>query len=170
MGELHLFADTQVSKHVHSGAPHFPSVLTILMAVFCLVSSALAKEDNGHGEEGELLFPDRKVSFPSVRAPGPSNFLLAFAKCTNVSNGGKRAECLSDADATLREDDQLCRAQLAGRRTACQAFGESRYDPDFNPANFDDPNHPRNPNLHFPLRVGNTWEYRAQTSSPRYRC
>jgi hypothetical protein len=78
-----------------------------------------------------------------------------------VSDQAERVQCVTDAKATRHEGHQLCRAQRAGRLDACQLLGEGRYDPDFNPANFDDPKRPTNPNSYFPLGVGNTWEFRG---------
>ena len=67
MGELHLFADTQVSKHVHSGAPHFPSVLTILMAVFCLVSLSIRERGRWPRNDGGGASAPRPRSLSSAR-------------------------------------------------------------------------------------------------------
>ena len=47
------------------------------------------------------------------------------------------------------------------RLDACKVLGQGRYDPDFDPALFDDPKNPTSPNPYFPLEVGNLWEYRG---------
>jgi hypothetical protein len=51
--------------------------------------------------------------------------------------------------------------EISRSLAACQSLGEARYAPDFDPANFDDPKRPTNPNPYFPRQVGNTWEYRG---------
>ncbi|MGH8476004.1 MAG: hypothetical protein ACRER2_09570 [Methylococcales bacterium] len=89
------------------------------------------------------------------------SFLVAKAKCLNVSNQGKRQECFAEARSERNKDTQLCREERDGRLDACKLLGEDRYDPDFNPANFDDPKNPTNPNPYYPLAVGYTWEYRG---------
>lgn len=61
------------------------------------------------------------------------------------------------------EGNQLCREQRDGRLDACKSLGEGRYDPDFDPALFDDPRNPTNPNPYFTLTIGNRWEYRGGT-------
>jgi hypothetical protein len=61
------------------------------------------------------------------------------------------------------EGNQLYREQRDGRLDACKSLGEGRYDPDFDPALFDDPRNPTNPNSYFTLTVGNRWEYRGGT-------
>jgi hypothetical protein len=95
-----------------------------------------------------------------------SDFWLAGANCINVSDDAQRAQCFADATAASREGQQLCRQQLRGRLDACRSLGESRYDPDFDPALFDDDfANPTNPNRYFPLGIGHLWEYRGGTES-----
>jgi hypothetical protein len=97
------------------------------------------------------------------------DFFVAKAKCINVSDQGKREQCLVEAKAARKESKQLCREQRDGRLDACQSLGEDRYDPDFDPALFGDPRNPTNPNPYFPLGIGNQWEYRggAETNTVR---
>src|SRR5262249_26824214 len=65
-----------------------------------------------------------------------------------------------DEGSTRRRPDALSGA--AGRTLdACRLLGEGRYDPPFDPALFDDPRSPTNPNPYFPLAVGDRWEYRS---------
>jgi hypothetical protein len=90
------------------------------------------------------------------------DYWTALAICTNVSDAGARGECLEDAKSSRSEANQLCREQLSGRLDACDLLGESRYDPDFAPASFEnDFTHLTNPNRYFPLGIGNRWEYRG---------
>jgi len=89
---------------------------------------------------------------------------IAEAICINLSDDAARAQCLADADAARGDGEQLCDAQLAGRRDACTALGESRYDPDFDSDLFDDDfTDLTAPNPYFPLAIGNRWEYRGGT-------
>jgi len=135
---------------------------TLAIVLFCLVSgSAFAASSNSGGvcsQTANLIF----------RACGHSiedDFFIASAKCINVSNPAKRADCFADAQASRSESRQLCEDQLAGRRDACKSLGEGRYDPDFRPALFDDPKNPTKPNPYFPLKIGNRWEYRSATQT-----
>src|SRR5262245_47053388 len=89
------------------------------------------------------------------------NFLVARAKCFNISDLEARKDCFTEAAAARKEDLQLCRQQLAWRRLACRSLGEDRYDPVVDPALFDDPKNPTKPNPYFPLDVGKKWEYRG---------
>lgn len=94
------------------------------------------------------------------------NFWVATAVCTNEKEAEDRVECQADAAATRREENALCREQLAGRLGACAELGEGRYDPSFEPAQFDrDFTRLTRPNRYFPLRIGNRWEYRSADES-----
>jgi hypothetical protein len=89
------------------------------------------------------------------------SFFVASAKCVNVSDKKDRVACFAEARTAQSDGDALCSDQLAGRRDACAALGEGRFDPNFDPALFDDPKKPSHPNPYFPLAVGNQWEYRG---------
>jgi len=90
------------------------------------------------------------------------DWLVASARCINVSEDQERAECRADATQERRDGDQLCRDQLDWRLAACGVIGEGRYDPDLEPQLFDaDFAHPTHPNRYFPLRIGNRWEYKG---------
>jgi hypothetical protein len=81
----------------------------------------------------------------------------ARAICTNLLDADERAECFADATDTLREETQLCNEQSDAREDLCKSIGEARYEPDFDPAHFDDPRAPSHPNPYFPIAVGNHW-------------
>jgi hypothetical protein len=92
------------------------------------------------------------------------DYWIAVANCINEPDAAERAECLADAAASRTEATQLCRDQLNGRLEACTLLGEDRYDPEFEPADFDkDFANLPNPNRYFPLAVGNRWQYRGGT-------
>lgn len=58
------------------------------------------------------------------------------------------------------EANQLCVAQRARRLEICEELGEARYEPDFEPVDFDDDYHRlTNPNPYFPLTIGYRWDY-----------
>lgn len=90
------------------------------------------------------------------------DYLEAKARCVQVLDAEERGECISDARDELRQHARLCREQLRARRQLCDALGEDRYDPDFDPAKFDDDfENPTAPNPHFPLGIGHRWEYQG---------
>ncbi|MGI9336199.1 MAG: hypothetical protein ACR2RL_23880, partial [Gammaproteobacteria bacterium] len=91
-------------------------------------------------------------------------WLSARASCLNVSGRGARRECLADARVERSEARSLCDDQLEARRDTCDIVGEQRYDPDFDPDNFVDPDEigvSVEPNPYLPLVPGYRWTYRA---------
>lgn len=99
--------------------------------------------------------------FAACTASVRDDALVAKAVCTNVADATKRADCTDQARADRAEALQLCAEQRATRLDACKLLGEGRYDPQIDPAAFDDPKNPTHPNPYFPIAVGNRWEYRA---------
>jgi hypothetical protein len=95
----------------------------------------------------------------ACRSEVKDDFFVAQAICINVSDDEGRRGCSGRARTARKEANKLCRRQRQGRLDACRSLGEGRYDPDFDPALYDDPRNPSNPNPFFPLRVGNRWEY-----------
>jgi hypothetical protein len=84
----------------------------------------------------------------------------AKAVCINIADAGDRADCNDDAKQEQKEALELCDEQRDARADACDALGEGRYDPSFDPRDFgDDFEHPAAPNPFFPIRVGNRWKY-----------
>lgn len=90
------------------------------------------------------------------------DYWIATAICNNISDDAGRAECEADAREGRTEDRALCKAQQSARLELCGLVGEDRYDPDFDPANFVDPDDIGDsvaPNMYFPLVPGMRWVY-----------
>lgn len=88
------------------------------------------------------------------------DFNKANAICIQVLDNGERTECVNDAKTSRKEGDQLCKEQHDARLDLCDAIGEDRYDPNFDPELFDeDFTNLTSPNPYFPLDIGNMWEY-----------
>lgn len=81
------------------------------------------------------------------------------AICLNISNASERAVCNADAADLLRETTLFCGEVDDEREALCGLIGEGRYEPDFDPAHFDDPRNPSSPNPYLPLAVGNHWTF-----------
>lgn len=88
------------------------------------------------------------------------DYFTTNALCINLSDPQARSECFADAREERGEALQLCGQQRTARRNLCAVLGEDRYDPDINPADFDDDfTNLTNPNLYYPLDIGNQWVY-----------
>lgn len=86
--------------------------------------------------------------------------LIGKATCINFEDEDDRTECVADIAEAFDEDDALCQDQFDARLAVCGKLGEARYDPDFDPANFVDPDEIGMTvavNPYFPLVVGNRW-------------
>jgi len=88
------------------------------------------------------------------------DFLTSKAKCLNLADKADRDPCLADAKDEASETGALCKEQRAARRDLCEALGEDRYAPGFDPADFEtDFANPAHPNAYFPLEIGQQWHY-----------
>src|SRR5262245_16923317 len=101
-----------------------------------------------------------KALFSACKAEVVDDGFVKKAICINVSEEAERDQCFAELKEERAEAKELCEAQRDTRLEACTVLGEARYDPSFDPALFDDPKNPTNPNPYFPLTVGNRWEYR----------
>ncbi len=85
-----------------------------------------------------------------------------LGNCVNVSEEEERGECRDEARKEHAEARQLCREQFGARRELCEELGQERYDPVFDPEDFDtDFHNPMNPNPYWPLGIGDTWVYQG---------
>lgn len=84
----------------------------------------------------------------------------ANAICLNVSDRAERRKCSEEAAQAQSQDSALCREQRDARSNLCAALGEARYDPSFDPRDFDsDFRHLSRPNPWRPLGIGYHWSY-----------
>ncbi len=110
--------------------------------------------------DGHFCSATAAALFHACAGQTVEHWYLARAICINVSDPARRKACFEQAQASRGDERELCRAQLTGRRAACGALGEARYDPKFDPAQFDtDFKNLTRPNPYFPLAIGNRWEY-----------
>lgn len=110
--------------------------------------------------QGRFCSATTQAQFQSCEYEKLDDLYIAKALCINISNGNERKECFDTAKVERQEGMQLCRDQKAERLEICGVLGEARYDPSFNPADFEsDYNNLINPNPYFPLTPGHVWEY-----------
>nr|MBA3492845.1 hypothetical protein [Gammaproteobacteria bacterium] len=130
--------------------------LAIAVAMCCVLATGAALA----GGDGRFCSATASAQFKACGKEVKDDFFVARAKCINVSDPGEREACLAEAQAQRREGRQLCGKQRVARKDLCAAVGEDRYDPDFDPANFDsDFGNLTNPNPYRPLGIGNQWQY-----------
>ena len=133
----------------------------IAAAIGCLLvpGPALANQ-GGDSEDRRYCTSTASSQFTACENEVRGDFYTETAICTNLSEKEERSECSKQANVASKEGLQLCREQRGARRELCKALGEDRYDPDFEPADFDeDFTNLTNPNAYFPLAIGNHWDY-----------
>ena len=136
----------------------------IAVAMCCALATGTALAGGGvaadHPGKGRFCSATTLAQFKACGYETLDDFFVAKAKCINVSDEKKRKECFVEAKAVRAEANQLCRAQRGQRLEICDELGEARYDPDFDPADFDsDYTNLTNPNPYFPLTIGYRWDY-----------
>lgn len=145
----------QLSDHFGSfGYCARGALASALVTVFAFTGTSEAQRDRFCSQTAKTLFAACKASVTDDN-------LVKKAICTNIADKEQREGCLDELKAEGKEAAQLCQKQRDGRFDACESLGEGRYDPNLDPALFDDPKNPTRPNPYFPLTVGNRWEYRG---------
>lgn len=100
--------------------------------------------------------------FEACRSQGEPDYWKAVAVCSNVDDDEEREDCFADIAEERREASRLCHVQMEARHALCDALGEDRYDPDFEPSRFDiDFNRLTRPNRYYPLAIGSRWMFVA---------
>jgi len=100
------------------------------------------------------------AAFNACHAEVRDDYAIAIGNCINISDDEERSECKDEAREESREGKALCGEQLDARRAVCDLVGEDRYDPDFDPENFVDPDDIGGavaPNPYLPLVPGSYW-------------
>jgi hypothetical protein len=104
--------------------------------------------------------------FDACKSGVTEDFIVRNAVCLNIGDGVERDECFGDSDDERKEENQVCREQRDWRLDACKLLGQDRYDPDFDPADFDSDFHNlTHPNPYFPLTIGNKWTFKDKVEN-----
>lgn len=144
------------------------SILTITAAL-CLLLAVAACNSNGiallqgqSSASNKFCSATADAQFEACQSEVSDDHFQAQAVCTNISAQMERDECLSEAGTERDEGADMCGEQRTARKELCGKLGEARYDPDFDPANFDsDFANLTSPNPYFPLAIGNQWLYQG---------
>lgn len=162
MKTWYAFTNIQPRKRGNPGARRFLPRAMMVMTALCLMNGAAFAQDEGEANDavGGACSRTAHLLFRSCGSEANDDLFKAQAICVNVSTTAERVQCLADATAARIEKRQLCGAQRTARLSTCTSLGESRYDPNFDPALFDsDFTHLTKPNPYAPLKIGNKWAY-----------
>lgn len=100
----------------------------------------------------------------ACQAEAQDDFWTTIAGCINVSDRAERRACEREATEERTDARELCSEQYGARRGLCRLLGGGRYDPEFEPHDFVDPDDIGGavaPNPYFPLIVGARWVYQG---------
>src|SRR5580765_5367193 len=123
------------------------AVVLVAGVLPCLARPATAAANPCASFSGQML--------SSCRAGVQSDYQLALAICSNVTDRGAQRQCQRDAAAAQSEASGTCNDQYDARVATCRVLGGGAYDPDLRPSRFvegvDNP--------YFPLVPGTTSTY-----------
>lgn len=148
-----------------------PLLLSLVLLLAPLGAAANEGHNDGHGNneghghnaghpKARFCSATTGAAFDACENALRDDFNMALGRCTNISDRDARDQCVADATDARREARQTCKDQRAARRDVCDALGEARYEPSFDPADFDsDFEHLTHPNSFFPVTIGNQWTY-----------
>jgi len=134
-----------------------------LLASLCMVpmlavADAAAVSDDDDGPCTRTA----EVAFVACGHEVSDDYFLTLAKCANESDDAGRQRCNRVAGITRDEAREECFAVREARDDFCDDFGQGRYDPVIDPAQFVDPGAIGGavaPNPYFPLVPGSRWTY-----------
>ena len=139
--------------------------IPVRLALVFVTIMCVAFTGRSGAQTGTFCTQTADLLLDACRAGVIDDGAVGKAVCLNIADLKTRQTCLDDLADSLDEANSLCWNQHDTRLVACGALGQNRYDPNFNPARFDDPKHPTRPNPYFPLGVGKHWEYRSATQT-----
>ena len=134
-------------------------VIAVAMATFVVAGTAdLAA--GADANQGRFCTAATAAQYKACGYQTLDDYYIAQTKCINVSNGQERKECFATAQEERAQANQLCGAQRTERLEICGELGEARYDPDFDPADFESDYHNlTHTNPYLPLTIGYRWDY-----------
>lgn len=137
--------------------------LLVLAGISALCLAATTATADGRGHRHAFCSKTAGLQYHACQAELWDDSLEAKAICLNVSDRAERSECYRDLWAESAEQRRLCRDQREARLDLCELVGEGRYDPDFDPEDFEsDFDDLENPNDYFPLPIGGQWAYATE--------
>jgi len=141
-------------------------IVAVLASGAVFGATEAAARDNGedaHGGWGGQRWTCSKTTQVAYQACGhdvKDNYLVAQAKCLNVTDTTEKATCLADAKSTRRDDTTRCGDVRDARSQVCSALtiGAGPYDPPIDSINWVAADQIVG-NEYFPLKEGTNWVY-----------
>lgn len=145
---------------------HRQLILTFYTVVLMFIYGVTyaSDDEDSYRDRDSYCTQTAKIAHKACRFDIKDDFWLAKANCSNISDRGERSDCKYEARMEKAEADEECKAIKQARFEVCGLLGESRYEPEIDPANFVDPLEIGStvaPNPYFVLTPGMTRIYEA---------
>lgn len=108
----------------------------LVFAIIVTLPTQLAAEPRRDGNSCDTTAKHLRTA---CRAASTDEYFHSLAVCENIGDPGDRRECAMDAKDVLTETKSECRSVYRARLDLCDQLGQARYEPDFGPENFVDP-------------------------------
>jgi hypothetical protein len=133
------------------------TVIATLVAAATAFTAARAVA-GGKGEK--VCTQTTKVALKACGRDVKDNYLIAQAKCLNITDANEMSSCLADAKSAREDETSECKDVRDARQQVCDTLtgGGGPYDPSIDPANFV-PADQIVGNEYFPLTPGTQWVY-----------
>ena len=134
------------------------------LALLLWTGMALGRDDDDDEDFNKNAYCSRtaEILHRACQRESREDRLGAKAVCLNISDRDERVACYDEVRETSQEAKEECDEKFEARLDVCKLVGEQRYDPDFSPERFVDPNDigvSVRPNPYFPLVPGTRWVY-----------
>ena len=147
-----------------------PGLGGLLLTPLCSAATPSDATYNDLVSQGRFCSATARAASRACASQSLDDYWIAVGICTNESEAQDRKICLQDAEDTRVEANALCAEQTKARTDLCGEIGEARYDPEFEPRDFDaDFNNLSNPNRYFPLKPGSEWTFRSADETDTVR-
>jgi hypothetical protein len=130
-------------------------------AVFTAAEAGAAAKSRGGRSKGDRTCSQTaRIASKACGDDVKDNYLIAQAKCLNVTDPTENSACMADANSTSQDERMQCGEVRDARLEACSALtlGGGPYDPPIDPGNFLAAD-AIDGNDYFPLRPGTQWVY-----------
>ena len=142
-------------------------IIYTLLAGLTVALTSTARADGLSGDESSSLAASGGAACTThanllrraCYADRKDDFLVHIADCVYVSSEDDERHCRRDAREEREEKADECEEVYEARRELCELVGQARFDVEFDPLDFVDPNDIGNgidPNPYWPLTEGHT--------------
>jgi len=131
-------------------------VLALAIVAAPLVSAGRETFDLNEQKARAFCSQTADLSKAACWADVAEEFYRGRAICLNILDLEERRDCIAERNGARNEMREECDAIHEARLDVCDLLGEGRYHPDFDPANFTEPDMIGTQNPYFSLAPGHT--------------